>query len=243
MLSAAILLTSGLLLAGPPVGSEELFRPPPRSADAVRVLLVTGGHDHDISFYSVLDGYDDLEVWVDSHPNAFVTGSLEGAKTVVLYDMPWAMTPEQRKSLRAFVEAGGGVVALHHAIFGRVGWRWWWEEVVGGRHVNEPGHGQPLSTWEHDQELDVEVVARHPVTEGVESFRILDETYKRGWISPDVTPLLATDNPTSDATVAWVGPYRRARVVFIQLGHGREAHLHPAFRRLVRNAVLWTAGR
>jgi type 1 glutamine amidotransferase len=242
MKNGASLLAIGFLIAGPLVGSDQLFRPPPRSADAVRVLLVTGGHDHDIAFYSVLDGQEDLEVWVDSHPNAFVTAPLEGTDVVVLYDMPAEMTPEQRKSLRAFVEAGGGVVALHHAIFGRVGWRWWWEEVVGGRHVNEPGHGWPPSTWEHDQELDVEVATRHPVTEGVESFRILDETYKGGWISPDVTTLLTTDNPTSDRAIAWVGPHPKARVVFIQLGHGREAHLHPAFRRLVRNAVLWTAG-
>lgn len=28
-----------------------------------------------------------------------------------------------------------------------------------------------------------------------------------------------------------------------QLGHGREAQLHPDFRRLVRNATLGAAGR
>jgi type 1 glutamine amidotransferase len=243
MKNAASLLTIGFLLAGSPVDSEELFRSPPRSADAVRVLLVTGGHDHDISFYSVLEGQEDLEVWVDPHPNAFVTAPLEGTDVVVLYDMPAEMTSEQRESLRAFVEAGGGVVALHHAIAGRTGWRWWWEEVVGGRYLTEPEDGRPGSTYRHDEELDVEVAARHPVTEGVESFRILDETYKGMWISPDVTTLLTTDNPSSDGPVAWIGPFSKARIVFVQLGHGREAHLHPAFRRLVRNAVLWTAGR
>jgi type 1 glutamine amidotransferase len=237
-------LIFGLVLASPVAGgSEELFRPPPRAADAVRVLLVTGGHGHDISFYSVLDGYDDLAVRVDSHPDALAGGSLNGTETVVLYDMPGAMTPEQRQGLRAFVEAGGGVVALHHAIAGRNDWRWWWHDVVGGRYLREPDADQPASTYKHDEELEVTAVAKHPVTEGVTSFRILDETYKGIWISPEVTPLLATDNPTSDGPVAWIGPHPKARVVFIQLGHGREAHLHPAFRRLVRNAVLWTAGR
>ena len=209
----------------------------------MRALLVTGGHDHDISFYSVLDGQDDLEVWVDPHPNAFVTASLEGTDVVVLYDMLAAMTPDQRESLRAFVEAGGGVVALHHAIAGRTGWRWWWEEVVGGRYLTEPAEGRPASTYKHDEELQVTVAATHPVTSGVTTFRIVDETYKGMWISPDVTVLLTTDNPTSDGPVAWIGPHPKARVVFVQLGHGREAHLHPAFRRLVRNAVLWAAGR
>ena len=56
-------------LAGP--AEEPLFRAPAPRADAVRVLLVTGGHDHDISFYSLLDGQDDLAVTVDPYPNAF----------------------------------------------------------------------------------------------------------------------------------------------------------------------------
>jgi type 1 glutamine amidotransferase len=182
-------------------------------------------------------------VWVDPHPNAFVTAPLEGTDVVVLYDMPVEMTPKQRQSLRAFVERGGGIVALHHAIAGRTGWPWWWKEVIGGRYLTQPEGGRPASTYRHDEELAVSVVAQHPVTAGVTSFRIIDETYKGMWISPEVTPLLTTDNPTSDGPVAWIGPFSKARIVFVQLGHGREAHLHPAFRRLVRNAVLWTAGR
>jgi type 1 glutamine amidotransferase len=237
------MLALPLLTASAGHSAEELFRPPPRAADAVRALLVTGGHDHDISFYSVLDGQDDLRVRVDSHPKALATGPLEGTDVVILYDMPAAMTAEQRRSLRAFVEGGGGVVALHHAIAGRTGWRWWWEEVVGGRYLTEPDGGRTASTYKHDEELRVRIAAEHPVTSGLLPFRILDETYKGMWISPDVNVLLTTDNPTSDGPVAWIGPCENARVVFIQLGHGREAHLHPAFRRLVRNAVFWVAGR
>jgi len=54
--------------------------------------------------------------------------------------------------------------------------------------------------------------------------------------------LLETDDPTSDGPVAWTMPHPRARIAYVQLGHGREAHLNPTYRRLVRNAVLW-AGR
>jgi hypothetical protein len=162
---------------------------------------------------------------------------------VVLYDMPSEMSPDQRRNLRAFVEGGGGVVALHHAIAGRTGWRWWWEDVIGGRYLPAPEGGLPASTYQHDVAMQVTVVAEHPVTAGVASFSILDETYKGMWISPGNTVLLSTDAPSSDGPVAWVSPYPKARVVFIQLGHGREAHLHPAFRRLVRNAVRWAAGR
>ena len=238
------LLAPGLLLVTvASLAAEAPFQPPPRDPDAVRALLVTGGHDHDISFYSVLDTAD-LDVLVDPYPNAFSTAVREGTEVVVLYDMPAEMTPDQRRNLRAFVEGGGGVVALHHAIAGRTGWRWWWDEVIGGRYLTSPEEGQPASTYQHDVDMRVTVVAEHPVTAGVASpFQILDETYKGMWISPANTVLLTTDAPTSDGPVAWVSPYPRARVVFIQLGHGREAHLHPAFRRLVRNAVRWAVNR
>jgi type 1 glutamine amidotransferase len=43
--------------------------------------------------------------------------------------------------------------------------------------------------------------------------------------------------------VAWISPYKAARVVVIQLGHGREAHLDANYRRLVRNAIVWAGGR
>jgi type 1 glutamine amidotransferase len=228
-----------------PAGAQELFRPAPKQKDAVRVLLVTGGHDHDVSFYSVLDGQDDLDVRVDPHPNAFRGTLAPGRDTdvVVLYDMPTKMAPEQEEHLRGFVEAGGGVVVLHHAIAGRASWRWWWEEVVGARYLEAPEGDRPASTYKHDVELTVRVAAGHPVTAGLADFRILDETYKGMWISPNVTVLLRTDDATSDGPVAWLSPYTRARVVTIQLGHGREAHLHPSYRRLVRNAVLWAARR
>ena len=226
-------------------GEDEAHRPPPRRADAVRVLLVTGGHDHDVSFYSVLDRHEDLEVRVDGYPSALRDGPRlpgEGTDVVVLYDMPVARAPAAEETLRQWVEGGGGVVSLHHAIAGRTGWRWWYEEVVGGRYV-EKGAGHPASSFRHDEVVRVEVAAAHPVTAGIEPFVIHDETYKDLWISPRVRVLLRTNNPTSDGPVAWISPYPAARVVYVQLGHGREAHLHPSFRRLVHNAVFWAAGR
>jgi type 1 glutamine amidotransferase len=74
-------------------------------------------------------------------------------------------------------------------------------------------------------------------------YMLCDETYKGMWISPDVKVLLRTDNPTRDGPVAWISPYPKSRVVYIELGHGQTAHLHPAYRTLVQNAVRWSAGR
>jgi len=239
-LGLAILLSAGVALAQAPA---PVFRADPRRPDALKVLLVTGGHDHDVSFYSVLDGHDDLDVNVDPYPNAFQNDIRKSADVLVLYDMPSDLHEKQQLNLRSFVEAGKGVVALHHAIAGRTAWRWWYEEVIGGRYITQAGEGGPASSYLHDVEITVRTRGPHSITDGIESFRIWDETYKGLWISPKVQLLLETDHPTSDGPVAWIGPTRPARVVYIQLGHGRDAHFNPAYRRLVRNAIRWAGSR
>jgi type 1 glutamine amidotransferase len=55
--------------------------------------------------------------------------------------------------------------------------------------------------------------------------------------------LLTTDNPNSDRLLAWIGPCATSRVVAIQLGHGPTVFSDPAYRTLVHNAILWSAGR
>jgi hypothetical protein len=59
----------------------------------------------------------------------------------------------------------------------------------------------------------------------------------------DVQVLLTVSHSTSDADIAWVSPYAKSRVVYIQPGHGRETHESPWYRQLVHNAIAWAGGR
>jgi type 1 glutamine amidotransferase len=86
-------------------------------------------------------------------------------------------------------------------------------------------------------------VAKHPITARLGAMHLWDETYKGMWISPEVKVLLRTDNPTSDGPVAWISPYSKSRVVYIELGHGETAHLYTLYRTLVQDAIRWSAGR
>ena len=131
---------------------------------------------------------------------------------------------------------------LHHAIVSYPGWTWY-RELLGGQYLQQPAGDRPASTYLHDQDLDVRPVTPHPITRGVTLTRIHDETYKGMSIAPTNIVLLATSHPTSDGPLAWVSAYPRARVVYIQLGHGSEAHRDPGYRALVRNAVRWVARR
>lgn len=160
-----------------------------------------------------------------------------------MYDFTRDLDEPGKKNLRDFIESGGGVVVLHHALLDYQNWTWWTDEAVGGSYRLSRSGNTPSSSVKNDQQISVTPAKPHPVTAGIGPFRITDETYKGMRMSPSIHPLLTTDNPSSDATLAWIGPDDRYRIVAIQLGHGRTAFGNPSYRSLVHNAVLWAAGK
>ncbi len=139
-----------------------------------------------------------------------------------------------KKNLRDFVESGKGVVVLHHALaqLPEVAL------VVSGRGRRQlspgPRGGRALVDR---QERPADIASRpkgeHPITAGIGPFHIVDETYRRMWISPRVRPLLTTDNPNSDRVPGLDRPLR-----------GLEGGRDPAWPRPhgVRPSVLPGAG-
>jgi type 1 glutamine amidotransferase len=221
----------------------------PRSAAAeasnVRALVVTGGHTYDASFYALFEDQPGITAIVDPHPMPYRRGDLRArCDTLVLYDSMQVIGDSERMNLTNFVESGKGLVILHHALVDYSDDSWFWRDIMGARWLKVGGPGSKWkTTWKHDVELLAYPVAEHPVTAGVGPMRIWDETYKGMWLSPDIKVLMRTDDPSSDGPVVWLSPYRKARVVIIELGHDRKAHLHPGYRKLVANAIRWSAGR
>ena len=208
----------------------------------VKALVVTGGHDHHTSFYSVFEAFPDLSGSTVAGSESAFKADLRGKyDVIVMYDFTRDLDEPARKVLREFVESGKGVVVLHHALLNYQDWPWWYEETVGGSYRLRPENGEPSSAVKDDQRIAVTPQGKHPVTAGVGPFEIRDEAYKRMKMSPKIQPLLTTDNPASDPVLAWVGPCKTARVVAVQLGHGPTAHNNPVYRTIVHNAILWAA--
>lgn len=214
-------------------------------AQPARTLVVTGGHTHDATFYALFEGHEGIRATVDPHPFPYRRGDLRKKYDVLaLYDSMQEITEREQEVLRNFLESGKGLVVLHHALVDYCNWKWWYEEVVGGRwYQTDDKPPRWKTTYKEDLELTVYPVGKHPVTEGVGTLHITDEVYKGMWLSPGNKVLMRTDEPASDGAVVWISPYQKSRVVIIELGHDRRAHLHPGYRRLVQNAVLWAAGR
>lgn len=214
---------------------------PPMKTDAVRVLVATGGHAYPPAFYTLFEGYDDIR-WshATTQPQAFNAKMNERYDVLVLHDMYNEIGEPQRAALKAFVDAGKGVVSIHHSIVDYTAWPWWHEEVIGGKY------DQKKSTFKED----VEVIARpvkgqtaHPVIAKIGPLTVEDEVYKGMWHSPNIKVLMETDHPLNDRPVVYIGPNPKARAVYIQLGHSESTMRNPGYRRLVRQAILWAAGK
>lgn len=177
----------------------------------LNVLLVTKGHPFERdAFHAVFDAMPDMAVSAVEQPAAARFFEPEAAApydAIVCYDMPgiqfrpgqaplFVDPPEALvRGFRALLEAGQGIVFLHHAI---AGWPTWDEyaRVIGARFLYEPaqllGRSCPDSGYRHGTTHRVSVVdPAHPVAAGVDAgFEITDELYLAEVFEDDVVPLL-----------------------------------------------------
>ena len=224
-----------LALLGGAIGTT-----PALAADPIRAVVITGGHEHDAAFYSIFTGIEEIDALpILAAADAFKADIRGKYDVVIMYDFTRDLPDAARQNLRDYVEAGGGVVVLHHALLDYNNWDWWVDAAVGGSYRLS----KPSSGVRNEVLFDVKPAGDHPIVAGVGPFQVTDEAYNKMRMSPKIRPLLTTDQPASDPVVAWLGPNERFRVVAIQLGHGRSIFALPAYRTLIRNAVLWASGR
>ncbi|NWF83890.1 MAG: ThuA domain-containing protein [Bryobacteraceae bacterium] len=220
---------------------------PRAAAKPVRVLAVTGGHGYPEAFYSLLNGMPGIE-WkhAPSHEDAFRRPINDRFDVLLLHDMYERVTPAAQHALERWVEAGKGVISLHHAIVDYTEWPFWWQEVIGGKYFVEAKDGYKKSSYKEGVEFVVRAVKGkqgHPVLEGVPPLAVEDEMYKDMWHSPRIEVLMETDNPLNDRPVVYIGPHAKARAIHIQLGHSAHTMENPGYRLLIRNAIEWAARR
>ncbi|MGE3588818.1 MAG: ThuA domain-containing protein [Ilumatobacteraceae bacterium] len=128
----------------------------------------------------------------------------------------------------------------------------------------------PDSGYRFDVRHEVEVLdPDHPVCAGLgPRFTITDELYCFPVVDTSITPLMRTTFDTTDCgqfysadlairgerhsnrgwnhppgsdLVAWTKQVGRSRLVYIQFGDGPETYADPSYRRVLQNAIHWTA--
>jgi len=225
------------------------------SEPPLKVLVVTGGHDFNRpAFTALFNGLEGIEwkeaVYGGKDLNATeILGSdaWKAWDVFVFYDMVQGLPEKSLQGLAALPKAGKGLVFLHHTLAANQNWPEY-RKIVGGKFFTgktvDEGKEVGPSGYQHDRDMTVAICDRaHPITWGLGTFTIHDETYNKYAVAPGVTPLLTTDDPTSDKVIGWTHVYGNSRVVYLQLGHDEKAYEHPAFKTLVDRSIRYTAAR
>lgn len=257
----------------------------------LNLLVAVRGHPFDRkAFDAIFQDMEGVSATMVDQPAAGCLMNPEGMRgfdALLLYDMPGLdfehptdrpgiLSPSQavKAGLRALLEQGTGVVALHHAL---AGWPDWDEyaQWLGGRFLYKPAdlRGRPCldSGYVHDVAYEaVNVAPDHPVMAGIPPrFSMTDELYLEEIFDRDVTPLLRStaaftaehfyspqealagrmnsrrgwNHPPGSDLIGWAKQAINSRLVYLQPGDGPMAYAQPDYRRLIRNAIYWVAGR
>jgi type 1 glutamine amidotransferase len=253
---------------------------------ALNVLVAVRGHPFDrTAFDALFHAMPGIAATMVDQPAAAQLMNPAGMaryQALLLYDMPgldFGVAADKpgyvpppaglEEGLAGLLEAGVGIVALHHAL---AGWPAWagYGALLGARFRYRPGEGFADSGYRHGVAYTAEVVAAdHPVMAGVPAnFEMQDELYLADIAEAGLVPLLrarhdfsasgffsaaaAMDGRMDDNTgwarpagsdlIGWARQAGRSRLVYLQPGHDHLTYNNPHYRRLVENALRWVAG-
>lgn len=172
---------------------------------------------------------------------------LEGAKSIVLFmdgggAHPLVKNPGRFMALDKLMKKGVGIVCIHYTLEVPQGpGAEYMQDWVGGFYEN--GYStNPMN------ELDLTITPKHPITNGVKPFKLVEEWYYRirfrngdSRVTPLLTAMLPKDKPQREP-LAWA-------TVRADGGRGfgfTGGHFHrnwgvEDYRKIVLNAIVWSA--
>jgi type 1 glutamine amidotransferase len=170
--------------------------------------------------------------------------ALEDVRTIVIYANPAAeflLDGPHRDEVDRLMKKGVGLVTIHWASsvtqkdLDRLGPTWL--SYLGGTWVSNVGLSAGKSMLK-------QLAAEHPICRGWSEYEIDDEYYLDPIIGKKATPLLQVrERKGKDVIVGWAFERRGGGRSFgTTLGHPYKNFQIEAFRRMLVNAILWSAG-
>lgn len=210
--------------------------------------VITGGHHTDmIAFHRLFRALPGIDAYIQHLADFAISRREVRAQYDVLVFYTHikelfaleGKPPGQDDTLAAVIGSLGttpqGLVLLHHSLLAFPALPAW--DAITGLH------DRTLHAYQHGARLPVHITdPAHPVTSGLEDWTATDETYQMAdAVDDDNHVLLTTSHPDSMTTLAWTRQYRASRVVCLQMGDDARAWADESFRRLLAQAIAWSA--
>ncbi len=206
----------------------------------VRVAVVTGGHTYDVpNFHKLFRALAGVDAYIQ-HMEDFVATpeAVRDQYDVVLFYHMLMNNPPPAPVKAALEHLGSteqGVVVLHHALLAYPQWTVW-SEIVG---IADRKFG-----FHYNQQVQVRVAdAQHPITRGLQSWEMTDETYTMADAGEGSQILLTTEHPRSMKTLGWTRTHKKSRVFCFESGHDNAAWSNASFRQALQRGLQWCARR
>ncbi|MFM5923635.1 MAG: ThuA domain-containing protein [Novosphingobium sp.] len=162
------------------------------------------------------------------------------------------LTLGQRAAFKAYIEQGGGFVAMHGSAGDPVYfWDWYVDKLIGARFIGHP-------TQPQFQEARIRVNGAHPLAKGLPTeWRMTDEWYsfRTNPRSVGANVLLTLDESSytrvsqfasnidmgSDHPLAWTNCVGKGRMFYSAIGHMPETYSQPQAAQVLENGIGWVA--
>ena len=213
-------------------------------SDKIKTAVITGGHAFDvINFHHLFRSIPQIDFYPQNMED-FVTNTAGGPSeydVLVFYNMQLNNPPDEgndlekaeKEVLSVLGDSGQGILILHHSILAFPNWEVW-RDLVGIQN-------RKIRDFDHNQNLKIEVLdSGHPITVGLSSWEMVDETYEMDNAGEGSEILLTLSHPNSMKTIAWTRKFKKSRVFCYQLGHDDQAYSNDRFRAVITRGILWS---
>jgi len=213
--------------------------------EKIRTAVITGRHPYDLAnFYAIFKNVPEIDFY-PQHTEDFIsdTGKSQIHYDVLVFYNFHQETPGNEQNwwdrgtkevLGQLGETPQGIFLLHHAILAFPKWDMW-SDICGIKDRK--------FSYYTDQIVKTEPNQKHPITSGLSSWEMIDETYVTNEPDDDSEVILYTDNPKSMKAIAWTRQYKNSRVLCYQSGHDNQSYSNENFRTVVSRGIQWLAGR
>jgi len=220
--------------------------------NVIKVLILTGKNNHEWQkttpvLIRIFNDQRLFSVTATEKPDTLTYITLKRFQLVISNWNTWPdnklrMSPQWEGDFLRYVNEGGGLLSFHAGASSFYDWEPY-HRIGIGRWGKETRHG--ARTKGHLYGFD----QKHPITQGMGDFYIMDEVWEKSDIFPGSIPIGSIaakdekDGHLIDFPAVFVRQNGNGRCFFTQLGHDQRALLNEGLQTLLLRAAQWCAGK